>query len=63
MLALAVIKLPEGPAWSYELKFDGYRALALKADGRVRLLSRNGNDSPRASFRSHAHWKRYQTIP
>ena len=31
MLAVAVTKLPEGPAWSYELKFDGYRALALKA--------------------------------
>jgi hypothetical protein len=40
MLALAVTKLPEGPAWSYELKFDGYRALGLKANGRVRLLSR-----------------------
>jgi ATP-dependent DNA ligase len=26
MLALAVTKLPEGPAWAYELKFDGYRA-------------------------------------
>jgi bifunctional non-homologous end joining protein LigD len=44
MLALAVTKLPEGPAWSYELKFDGYRALGVKANGRVRLLSRNGKD-------------------
>jgi ATP-dependent DNA ligase len=44
MLALAVTKLPEGPAWSYELKFDGYRALALKTDGRIKLLSRNGKD-------------------
>jgi hypothetical protein len=26
MLALAVTKLPEDGAWSYELKFDGYRA-------------------------------------
>jgi ATP-dependent DNA ligase len=25
ILALAVTKLPEGPAWSYELKFDGCR--------------------------------------
>jgi len=33
MLALAVTKLPEGPAWTYELKFDGYRALGLKAIG------------------------------
>jgi DNA ligase D-like protein (predicted ligase) len=44
MLALAVTKLPEGPAWAYELKFDGYRALGLKTSGRVRILSRNGKD-------------------
>ena len=24
MLSLAVTKLPEGAAWAYELKFDGY---------------------------------------
>ena len=44
MLAVAVTKLPEGPAWTYELKFDGYRALGVKANGKVRLLSRNGKD-------------------
>jgi ATP-dependent DNA ligase len=44
MLAAAVTKLPEGPAWTYELKFDGYRALGVKANGTVRLLSRNGKD-------------------
>ena len=32
MLALAVTKLPEGSAWAYELKFDGYRALGIKAE-------------------------------
>jgi bifunctional non-homologous end joining protein LigD len=44
MLALAVTKLPEGPVWSYELKFDGYRAIAVKAAGKVRQLSRHGKD-------------------
>jgi ATP-dependent DNA ligase len=44
MLAVAVTKLPEGPAWSYELKFDGYRALGIKAIGKVRLFSRNGKE-------------------
>jgi DNA ligase D-like protein (predicted ligase) len=44
MLSLAVPKLPEGLDWSYELKFDGYRALGMKTDGQVQLLSRNGKD-------------------
>jgi ATP-dependent DNA ligase len=47
MLSLAVPKLPEGPAWSYELQFDGYRALGMKTDGRVQLLSRNGKNFTR----------------
>jgi DNA ligase D-like protein (predicted ligase) len=44
MLSLPVAKLPEGLAWSYELKFDGYRALCTKADGQIQLLSRNGKN-------------------
>jgi DNA ligase D-like protein (predicted ligase) len=44
MLSLPVAKLPEGPAWSYELKFDGYRALCAKAAGQIQLLSRNGKN-------------------
>jgi bifunctional non-homologous end joining protein LigD len=36
--------LPTGPGWSYEVKWDGMRALAaVDADGGVRLTSRNGN--------------------
>ena len=31
------------PGWLFELKLDGYRALAAR-DGEPRLLSRNGND-------------------
>ena len=30
--------------WVYEEKYDGWRILALKADGKVQLLSRNGRD-------------------
>jgi ATP dependent DNA ligase domain len=47
MLTVAVTKLPEGPTWQYELKFDGYRVLGIKANGKVRLLSRNGKDFTR----------------
>jgi bifunctional non-homologous end joining protein LigD len=54
MLALAVTKLPEGPAWTYELKFDGYRSLGLKKDCKVRILSRNGKDLTKR-FASIAH--------
>ena len=40
MNALPVQKLPEGD-WLYEIKFDGYRALAFKDGKDVRLVSRN----------------------
>ena len=40
MKALPVEKLPEGD-WLYEIKFDGYRALAFKDGKDVRLISRN----------------------
>jgi bifunctional non-homologous end joining protein LigD len=41
MRAALVAELPEGPAWQYEIKFDGYRALGVKNHGEIELLSRN----------------------
>ncbi len=44
MLLLRTDRLPEGPEWTYEIKLDGYRALAFKKAGKVHLRSRNDND-------------------
>jgi ATP-dependent DNA ligase len=44
MLLLRTEMLPEGPEWSYEIKLDGYRALAFKTGGKLSLRSRNDND-------------------
>jgi bifunctional non-homologous end joining protein LigD len=43
MLADPVSTLPEGAQWQYEIKLDGYRALALKTEDGVQLLSRRNN--------------------
>jgi DNA ligase D-like protein (predicted ligase) len=44
MLLQRTEKLSEGGVWSYELKLDGFRAVAFKAAGRVDLRSRNNKD-------------------
>jgi bifunctional non-homologous end joining protein LigD len=45
MLATLAESVPPGPGWLYEVKWDGYRALAsLVAGEGVTLTSRRGND-------------------
>jgi ATP-dependent DNA ligase len=40
MECLAVAKLPDAPGWVWEIKLDGYRAIAVKG-GTVALFSRH----------------------
>ena len=51
-------KLSEGGVWSYELKFDGFRAIAFKTAGRVHLRSRNNKDSTFGIRPSFGPWRR-----
>jgi bifunctional non-homologous end joining protein LigD len=44
MLATAIEKPFDNPEWFFEIKWDGYRAVAFIDDGRTRLVSRNQND-------------------
>ncbi len=44
MLATPAQRPPEEEGWSYEMKWDGIRAIAYVDGGRVRLLSRNERD-------------------
>src|SRR6184192_2481993 len=44
MLATLAEEVPRGAGWSFEVKWDGYRAIATVAGADVTLTSRNGND-------------------
>jgi len=44
MLLLSKPTLPDSSGWLYEIKLDGYRAIAFKRRGRLHLRSRNDND-------------------
>jgi hypothetical protein len=44
MLATLVEDVPSGDEWVFEVKWDGYRALAYVRGSETKLVSRNGND-------------------
>src|SRR4026209_2460212 len=44
MLLLRTDALPNDPRFAYQLKLDGYRAIAFKTGKRVHLRSRNDHD-------------------
>ena len=44
MLAESISEPFDGTEWLFEIKWDGYRAIAFLEGGKVRLVSRNQND-------------------
>jgi len=46
------------PEWIFELKYDGFRSLAVIQNGRTQLISRNGN-----LFNSFANLSKGLTLP
>ena len=46
MMAVSAATLPTGAEWSYEVKWDGYRAQGVKNGTAVSLASRNLSWAP-----------------
>ncbi len=44
MLATLADDVPSGPGWLFEVKLDGFRAIATVRGREAKLVSRNGND-------------------
>ena len=44
MLATVINEPFDGPDWLFEIKWDGYRAIAFIENGKTRLVSRNQNE-------------------
>jgi bifunctional non-homologous end joining protein LigD len=44
MLATSIDEPFDGPEWLFEIKWDGYRAVAFIENGKARLVSRNQNE-------------------
>jgi bifunctional non-homologous end joining protein LigD len=60
MLATLVDKPFDEPGWLYEIKWDGYRAIAMLNKGKVNLISRNNksfNDKFYPVYEALKNWK------
>jgi bifunctional non-homologous end joining protein LigD len=61
MLATLVDEPVEQPGWLYEIKWDGYRAIALINKGKVNLLSRNNKSFNDKFYSIHQALKSWKT--